>query len=399
MVLQIIGTPCSAGADNTSATEAKTPPAGVRQKLLALEPGRGLVLGKAAVLGEFNDVARDHSLDRTGPRGRDFSVKMVWAPDRDAALFLGANHGSPHRLNDVWEFDLDAMAWRMLYASDNSRSYAGLGKDMSDVLFKDGVLVTKRGGPAVIGHTWWGMAYDWTDRQILYMNTWATDQDKAILALGGDPMQRYKGPPLWSFDPTSKSWGAIKSNGPYPRAPFAGFMEYVEPLGGVVWHSNHWQMRATWLFRTRSGEWEKLAEHGKEVDYLGEVPRQEQVGYYDPIRRILVLSSGTRTSHFDVIRKRWRKIIDEPEGSDHVPDAHDARTPMYFDPKSGHGILVDLKSSRIWGYDPDRGAWSNLQIDGDPMPSGKKQLAYFDANFNVVVVLTENKVWVYRYQG
>lgn len=400
VVLVLAMATCVAGADDGSIKSNHSAPVlernDVSERLRTLKAGHGLNLGNARVVGEFNDVARDFSLDRTGPRARDFSIKMVWVPERNTALFLGANHGSPHRLNDVWEFDLDAMTWRLLYAPDNPRSYAGLGKDPSDVVFKDGVLMTLRGGPAVIGHTWWGLTYDTTARQVIYMNTWATDHDKAIVALGGDPEQRYKGPPLWRFDPANKAWAAIKSQPPHPRAPFAGLLEYVEPLGGVIWHSNNWQMRATWLFHTQTGKWERLAEHGKEVNYLDRVPLQEQVGYYDPIRKLLVVSRGTRTSHFDIESRQWKKMVDEPKGSEQVPDAHDARTTFQFDPLSGHGILVDFKTNQIWSYDPESGAWTKLAVAGDPIPEGRKRLGYVDSKKGLVVVLNDSSVWVYR---
>src|SRR5262245_41005414 len=61
------------------------------------------VLPPTKVTGEFNDLARLFQLDKRGPMGRDFTIKMVWAPERRRALFCGANHGSPHRLNDCWE--------------------------------------------------------------------------------------------------------------------------------------------------------------------------------------------------------------------------------------------------------------------------------------------------------
>lgn len=130
------------------------------ERIEALGSNEAAIVGLARVVGEFNHVARRFHLDRTGPRGRDFTIKMVWAPERRRALFCGANHGVPHRLNDVWEFDLAALAWIMLYGPDNPRDYTGLGKDYSDVEFKDGVLITRRGGPAVIAHTWWGLTYD-----------------------------------------------------------------------------------------------------------------------------------------------------------------------------------------------------------------------------------------------
>ena len=144
-------------------------------KVKTLNANQAVLLGKAQVIGDFNDVARRYNLHQTGPMGRDFTIKMGWAPERRRALFCGANHGVPHRLNDVWEFDLASLTWVMLYAPDNPRDYTGLGKDASDVEFQDGVLITQRGGPAVIAHSWWGLTYDPMQKALLLMNTWVTD--------------------------------------------------------------------------------------------------------------------------------------------------------------------------------------------------------------------------------
>ena len=67
------------------------------------------------------------------------------------------------KLNDIWEFDLP-------------RGYSDLRQDTSDVEFRDGILVTTRGGPAVIAHTWWGLTYGPRHKALLFMNTWVTDR-------------------------------------------------------------------------------------------------------------------------------------------------------------------------------------------------------------------------------
>jgi hypothetical protein len=162
-------------------------------------------------------------------------------------MLCGANHGVPHRLNDVWEFDLASLSWILLYAPDNPRDYLGLGKDPSDVEFRDGLLITKRGGPAVIAHTWWGLTYDPVQKQLLFMNTWVTDQRKAVQQLGGDPDQLYAGPSMWAFSPSTRQWTPLKTSEPSPRPIFGGMLEYIPELKGSIWHANNWQMQATWL--------------------------------------------------------------------------------------------------------------------------------------------------------
>ena len=82
-----------------------------------------------------------------------------------------------------------------------------------------------------------------------------------------------------------------------------------------------------------------------------------------------------------------------------VPYGHDAYSPMYYDPVSGHGLLVEFKANALWAYDPDRLKWTKLAPEGDLMPTGKKRLAYFDPIQKVFVIIEGTTVWVYRYQS
>jgi hypothetical protein len=73
----------------------------VAKILDGLKPGHAAVLPRAAVTGDLNAKARKYGLHKIGPGGRNYCVKMMWMPERKRALYCGANHGSPHRLNDV----------------------------------------------------------------------------------------------------------------------------------------------------------------------------------------------------------------------------------------------------------------------------------------------------------
>lgn len=363
-----------------------------------LRPNHAALLGSARVVGDFNEVSRKYDLHKHGPRGRDFTIKMVWAPERRRALFCGANHAVPHRLNDVWEFDLAALTWIMLYAPDNPRDYTGLGKDFSDVEFRDGILITKRGGPAVIAHTWWGLAYDPERREMLFMNTWVTDQKKAVQQLGGDPAELYPGPPLWAFSPESGRWKMLTTAKPYPRPIFGGMLEYLPELKGTVWHANNWQMRGSWLYDLRTNGWKDLKANGGGAEFDRNAPEPEQVGYYDPGRRLLIVHRHWATSHYDPRANAWKKVVDAPKDSADVPYGHDAFSPMYHDPVTGEGLLVEFKTNTLWAYDPDRAAWRRLRPEGDRMPEGGKRLAYFDPELKVFVIIDGTKVWAYRHQ-
>lgn len=379
------------------------PKSEVAKKLAALKPNTAVLLGNADVVGEFNDTAKKYDLHKTGPKGRDFTNKMCWAPDRSRSLFCGANHAVPHRLNDVWEFDLPSLTWAMLYAPDLPRGYGDLGKDTSDCEFKDGLLVTKRGGPAVIAHTWWGLTYDPKRKALLFMNTWVTDRKKAAKDLGGNPDDLYNGPPLWAYLPGEKKWTAFKAEKPYPVPIFGGLLEYVPELGGSVWHANNWQMHGTWLHDYEKDTWKDLKANGGGKAFEKEAAEPEQIGYYDPKRKMLVIQRHHDTHHYDVTKNEWKKVLTGNKEDGKSPFGHDARSVFYHDPVSGHGLLTQFhteqqkESNTVWAYDPDKTAWTKLAPDGDPMPGGGKRLAYVDPTANVLVVLDGVKVWAYRY--
>jgi hypothetical protein len=403
-------TVAAAGFDLIPIADAEPPTAGkldpplaarpaIVDRLAALKPNQGVLLGKADVVGDFNATARKFELDRTGPRARDFTLKMCWAPDRKRALFCGANHGVPHRLNDVWEFDLPGLTWAMLYAPDQPRGYLDLGKDTSDVEFKDGVLVTKRGGPAVIAHTWWGLTYDPKHRALLFMNTWVTDRKKAVRDLGGDPARLYDGPPLWAFSPADKKWKPFHAAKPYPVPIFGGMLEYIAELNASVWHANNWQMHGTWVHDFDKDAWTDLKANGGGKAFEQQSPEPEQVGYYDPPRRIVVAHRHYDTFHFDPTKVEWKKVLTGNKEDGKTPYGHDARSVLYHHPASGHGLLVQFETNVVWAYDPDGPAWVKLAPAGDPMPTGSKRLAYVDPAANALVVIDGTAVWAYRYRA
>lgn len=392
-----LGAGLLSGGFGSVAARDPAPDTELLARLAALEPNEAVSLGQAQVVGDFNDVARRHALHLSGPRSRDYTLKMVWAPERRSALFAGANHASPHRLNDVWEFDLAALSWRLLYAPDLPRSYTGLGDDASDVEFRDGVLQTRRGGPAVIGHGWWGLTYDPQRRELLFMNTWVTDHDAAIRRVGGDPALRYRGPPLWGFDPETARWRAIRTPAPGPRAPFGALLEHVPELGGAVWHAR--ELGTTWLYDPAAQTWRDLKANAATRDFVAQSPPREAVAYHDPKRRLIVAQGGLRSFHFDTATRRWQRVADATATPEQAPHAHDARTSMVHDPVSGHGLLIDFRARRLWAYEPDRTSWRELRPRGRPMPPGPRKLAYLDVALNVLVVIDDTEVWAYRYRA
>ncbi len=362
-------------------------------KIKQLKPNQAAIIGKATVIGEFNEVAKKYELDRTGPRGRDFTIRMVWAPERNRVLFCGANHGTPHRLNDVWEFDLASMAWIMLYAPDNPRDYTGIGKDFSDVEFKDGILITKRGGPAIIAHTWWGFTYDPEQKQLLFMNTWVTNQKKAVEQLGGDPEQLYAGPPLWAFSPATGKWTMLKTEQPYPRPIFGGMLEYIPELKGSIWHANNWQMHGTWLYEAKPNAWKNLKANEPKGDFEQHSPEPEQVGYYDPKRKLVIVQRHKATHHFDVTRTSGRRCSRSIRTLTKCRMVT-TRTPRCTTIQSAAtGCSSSSRRTRSGLAILTKHGVDKLKPEGDAMPEGNKRLAYFDHAQNVFVIIHDTTVW------
>src|SRR5690606_9070749 len=117
------------------------PDPAVETILAGLGDNSAALLPPGKVVGEFGRFAKEFKLDRNGPWGRDFTIKMAWMADRRRAFFCGANHGSPHRLNDAWEYDLPSNTWVLLYDPDYNDSNRRENLPAAGVVLKDGILV------------------------------------------------------------------------------------------------------------------------------------------------------------------------------------------------------------------------------------------------------------------
>ena len=148
----------------------------------------------------------------------------------------------------------------------------------------------------------------------------------------------------------------------------------------------------------RPTRWKNLDANKKTADFSKQAAEPEQVGYYDGKRKIVVAHRHKATSHYDVAKNRWDKVIDAAKDAEDVPYGHDARAPMYFDPISGDGLLIQFQTNALWAYNPDAKRWTKLAPEGDPMPTGNRRLAYFDPVHRVFVVLDGTNIWAYRYR-
>ncbi|MHC4917725.1 MAG: hypothetical protein ACYTGB_19795, partial [Planctomycetota bacterium] len=282
----------------------------------SLGDGASAKLPAFKVAGDINDVARKYKLDKRGPGYRDYCLKMCWMPERRRAIFYGANHGGPHRLNDVWEHDLPSNTWYCLYGPDRTK-----GRNRSDYddldweLAKTGVIRTKRGGPGNPPHSWWNMAYDPQARAMITPCTFSTCNREVWSLLKNG---KHK-PPMWAFYPEKKKWEPILgSTGDLPSYENARSMEYVPELGGTVWTKS----AGMYLYDSKANSWKLL---GKSSKYGQDLAPRECVMAYLPDRKMLVAharwgqgapSKGyaeSKTYHYSIEKNEWKMVLHSRE--------------------------------------------------------------------------------------
>jgi hypothetical protein len=383
----------------------------VGKTLDSLKPGHAAVLPRAAVTGDLNAEARKYGLQRTGPGGRNYCVKMMWMPERRRALYFGANHGSPHRLNDVWEYDLAANTWVCLYGPDVSKDISSMA-GWKDTRLQEGVLITERGGPAVIGHQWWQGDYDAQARAMLFLTYWP-NVPKQIRQDYFETGKYAHQPPLWRFDPEAKTWSPIRSRKPAPGAPAAIYFHYVPSLKKMVYIDAGWRGNGMWTYNSEVDSWEKL--HGGEpfkAKNNPATPFGDGVLVYAPDRDLLIASCrktasltaklGGRTVHYDIAKDKWEAVgdgLDMPRGhTSFTPCGYDTvnRVMLLYEPPNRHSVTEE---HRLWAYDPAQREWSRFTPEGPfPPPGNGKAIGYYDEARNAFVVDRNGSIWVYRHK-
>jgi hypothetical protein len=397
---------CGAAAAGEPAAPAKVTPElapdpKVTAVLDALGDKSSATLPPIKTVGEWNETTKLYGMEKTGPVGRDYCVKMVWAPERKRALFCGANHGSPHRLNDAWEYDLPSNTWAMLFAPDPNKpggaAFDPWAKKIAVV--KDDVLMTQRDAPLDAWHTWWQLTYVPEMKAMIWANPPGCD-DQANKVLGTDTSKLYKGPPFWLFYPEEKKWKPLKTEAPYPpKIGGAQAMEYIPELKGAVFYTSNWFSQGMWLFDPKTNAWKNLKPNNGEDMYHGKnSARAEAVMAYDSENKVLVAQVGKTTYHYDVATNAWSKVLDEPKESDKVPEGNDHTSPIGYDPVGKVCLLHSSATPDIaWAYSVKDKQWEKVKVNGPAGPKGRN-IGYFDPERNVLVINDRTTVWVYRHK-
>jgi hypothetical protein len=323
---------------------------------------------------------------------------MVWGEDRKRALYMGANHGVPHKMNDTWEYDLPSNTWVLLKPPDyNSRP--GFEKTNAKIVVRDGMAMTENGNPVLAGHVFWGLTYDPRLRELLVMNKHAPKGLEGV----------YPGPWLFAFDPAKRSWRPVKTPAPYPYRHFGCSFDYIPDIGKSLWvNGSTWKAPGTWTYDSRTNTWKNLHPRGPED--ARRKSRNEAVTAYDSHSKVLVAAIGKRTYHYDIEKTTWTLVVNEPEDSAKAPFAADYVTTFGYDPV-GQVCLLCKPAGRdrwnynhkvpceIWAYSVTDKAWTKLTPGGPPSPKcNRAPCGYFDPARNVFVNCWGTTVRVYRYK-
>jgi hypothetical protein len=384
----------------------------------------------------------------SGPFARDYTTKMVYAPDRRTALYAGGNHGSG-RKNDVWEYHLGSNTWHCLFPAeggdqarfkwslmfaarilDKSPDYKMKPEEQKNwdeckawwketVLFTNGLYLTRHGGPLLSGHTWDTLLYEPNTRRVIHgtgaycaASVWlehmfsGTPIAELEARAGKDP----DGKPyrtMWFFDPAACRWQCYASESPLAVLQgMGGSMLYVPALKKVLWYyAGQNTPGAAHTMRTwdpLTDTWQEIRPNGgKSIDEvalkLKAAPVSEQQMAYSAKHRRIVAVLKNDTFAYDVDRNEWTNR------NAAVPfPATDADTVFAYDDTADAFLLADPRNGKLAAYDPVANQWSLVTPKGPGIPKppycvGK---GYYDPTHNVFVVQSAYtpSMWVYRHK-
>jgi len=444
LVLVIIaaGVLCAAEPVKTAGPPYEDDPAVVKM-LAALDAGASVLLPPVKHVRDGKPVS---GRGRRGPYARDYTMMMVWAPDRQTALYAGGNHGGG-RTNDVWEFHLGSNTWHNLFPAEGGdharfkwslmfarRMYAkNPDYKMSarqqkewdackawwkkNVSLQNGWYLTKNGGPLLSGHTWDTLVYEpITKRMIQGTGAYCAAAAWIEHRFSGRPLKEVQaelgkapdGKPyrtMWTFDPAARTWIPYASESDLAVLRGMGAsMTYIPDWKRIVYYVAAQNVTPTAAYMRTwdpvKDAWAELKPNGKSIHELAFklkiAPTSEQQMAYAPKHRKLVAVLKASTFAYDIDKNEWSKL------NDAVPFmAHDAKTVWAYDTAADAFLLADPRNNRLAAFDLNTNAWTVITPKGPGIPkppycTGK---GYYDPRLNVLVVQPayKDRMWVYRH--
>lgn len=374
-------------------------------KIEALPENTWLKLPTFKVIGKLDWLGPRADERARGPFGRSYCAKMLYAPERQRAVFFGGGH-NVRRINDVWEYDLASNTWNCLRPADPSQ------KDSEEwfrenTMLKDGIIMTKAGGQVAVSHQWDQVAYDPERHLALWINSMPRsvnysikldNPDNVVAKAYGmtfDEFQKKLGKDslhVWGYDLAKKEWTSVECvaswKGPGNTTggrQESGILKWMPDQKTLVF------IGATTLVRDASnGEWKKVP--GGSGTYGASAA-------YDEANKQVVAIAGRKTLTYAIGQKGWKTAIEEGPVA-----GNDAASALFFDPVSKHVLMHTLPSKEgehpyaLWVYDPAKNEWFDPKPQGDVPPIVGERLLYLDEARNVLVYYDSRNVYVYRYK-
>ena len=344
--------------------------------------------------GDLSWLSLGSDYRRQGPRIRDYCNKIVWAPERETALYCGAGHNI-HLYNDVWEYDLASNTWICLFAPDPI-AHRKRDEDwyQENVVLRDGVIRTPRNAPLRPAHTWWGLCYDNDRRRLVFWDAHKgllfTNRKLIASALSIDPQAPVlrgsgSGPGeawVFEFDPSSKKWMDVLRE--VPKAYESSQLEYLSKHKTLWLHSGR-----TYLLDSKRKGWKS-----HKIGFIS----NGAVSAYDSESDMVVLVVASKTLVYDCTNHTWTVTVENGPDTIRIPhgtfcyDSGAKKFVLFTNSKVQNELHT---RSRMWLYDLQGKTWT------DPKPAGGcPQLGgvagYYDVARNVTVVYSNSETWVYR---
>lgn len=405
--------------------------------LSGLQPRHGVLLPAPVVHNQDFGISSSH----LGPVARDYSNRMVFAPERHVAYYAGGSHGT-YRANDVWEYHLASNTWRLRYYPEGGswgphkaaifglRGWLEDGLELSDedmqkvenfkawakdqVVFERGILTTPKGGPIMPSHQWDGFTYDLHARRIIWRaGAHFHFTPKMIAYLLDLPLAeveaRYDATysKMWTYDPEQNRWEPYRTQDEELRerviTGMATSAVYIPDRCSTLHYGATPSIYQMWMHDLVSDTWAQLLPNGgRQIMGLaaeGLSPLAEQQMAYSPQSKKIVAVLKGDTFIYDLASESWSPLPHEPM----VEHAHDARTVFVHDSKNDVFLLIGRDApDRIHAFSLDTMHWEEILIQGDPYEPGAYQrpFGYYDPEHNVIVVGNNKhrKMWAFRYQ-
>ena len=410
--------------------------------LQSVKAGHGLALPPVKV--DCGDETR-FGFPQSGPGQRDYCNKMPYAADRGTAIYAGGNHQVPHRMNDVWEYHLGSNTWHMLYAPDGGNPSPHKGayfltsrtlvanpdKELTDgereqiaaykkwwdenVVFQDGHLATKAGGPIMPAHTWDAFSLRPLRRTYAlgHGRQSGGPADHAGLfhrQAAGRTRARSRSVVHRNVDVRlrAKKWIHYRTDGPHAALRGMGAtMQYIPELKQSIWYVAAQNVSPAayemWLFDAVNDRWTELKPNGgQSISTLATkeqvAPMSEQQVAYSAKHRKLVAVLEQDTFVYDIDENEWSKAV-----HDERLDAHDARTVFAYDNAADVFLLASPKGkTKLAAFSIATGKWEVIDYQGDDFPKSQfgSYMGYYDPAHNVFAIQGRGakSMWVYRHQ-